>query len=63
MAVGKDDGVVVGKPLVDGAKVTAKVLQNGKGKRLPSLPIAPRRIPNANGSSPALTKVQVESIT
>ena len=32
-AVGKDDGIVVGAPYVEGATVTAKVEKNGKGKK------------------------------
>ncbi|MDR0991837.1 MAG: 50S ribosomal protein L21 [Ruminococcus sp.] len=31
---GTDDGIVVGKPYVDGAQVTATLLKNGKGKKI-----------------------------
>ncbi|WP_446898715.1 50S ribosomal protein L21 [Clostridium sp. LBM24168] len=35
LAVGKEDGnLVVGKPKVDGAKVSAKVLSHGKNKKI-----------------------------
>ena len=34
IAVGKDDGITVGAPFVDGATVTAKVLKNGKAKKI-----------------------------
>ena len=34
MAVGKEDGVVIGAPVVEGAKVSAKVLKNGKAKKI-----------------------------
>ena len=34
IAVGKDDGIVVGTPTVAGANVTAKVLKNGKAKKV-----------------------------
>ena len=34
VAVGKDDGIVVGKPYVDGATVTAKIAKNGKSKKI-----------------------------
>lgn len=34
LAVGKEDGLVVGKPVVDGAKVVAKVLAQGKNKKV-----------------------------
>lgn len=32
--VGKDDGVVVGAPYVDGAAVKASLLKNGKNKKI-----------------------------
>ncbi len=34
VAVGKDDGIVVGAPYVKGATVTAKVEKNGKAKKV-----------------------------
>jgi large subunit ribosomal protein L21 len=34
MAVGKEDGTVIGAPVVEGAKVSAKVLKNGKAKKI-----------------------------
>lgn len=34
IAVGKEDGMVVGAPVVEGAKVVAKVVKNGKGKKI-----------------------------
>ena len=33
IAVGKEDGMVVGAPYVDGASVSATVVKNGKGKK------------------------------
>lgn len=33
VAVGTDDGIKVGTPLVEGAKVTGEVVKNGKGKK------------------------------
>ena len=35
IAVGKEDGMVVGTPVVEGAKVAGKVIKNGKGKKIP----------------------------
>jgi large subunit ribosomal protein L21 len=32
--LGKEDGAVVGKPTVEGAKVTGRVLKNGKAKKI-----------------------------
>ena len=34
VAVGKDDGITVGTPYVEGATVTAKVEKNGKAKKV-----------------------------
>ncbi len=34
MALSNDNGFKAGTPTVDGAKVTAKVLKNGKGKKI-----------------------------
>ena len=34
LAVGKEEGLVVGKPVVEGAKVVAKVLAQGKAKKV-----------------------------
>ena len=33
-AVGDESGLMIGAPTVDGASVTAKVLANGKGKKI-----------------------------
>ena len=33
IALGKEDGMVVGTPVVEGAKVAGKVLKNGKGQK------------------------------
>ncbi len=34
LAVGKDEGTVVGAPTVEGAKIVAKVLRTAKGKKI-----------------------------
>ncbi len=34
IAVGKDDGMTVGAPFVEGATVTAKVIKNGRAKKI-----------------------------
>ncbi len=34
LAISGDDGFKVGAPTLEGAKVTAKVLKNGKGKKI-----------------------------
>ena len=43
MVVGKDDGVVVGTPTVAGATVTAKVLKNGKAKKITVFTYKPKK--------------------
>lgn len=47
IAVGGDDGLKVGAPYVDGASVSAKVLKNGKSKKVVFSPISPKRTRNA----------------
>ena len=47
LAVGTDSGITTGAPYVEGAKVTAKVVKNGKGKKSPFSPISPKRTRNA----------------
>ena len=37
MLLGADDSVKVGDPYVDGASVTAKVLEHKKGKKVPDI--------------------------
>ena len=47
IAVGGDDGLKVGAPYVDGASVSAKVLKNGKSKKVVFSPTSPKRTRNA----------------
>ena len=47
IAVGKEDGMVVGTPVVEGAKVAGKVIKNGKSKRLLYSPTDPKKTANA----------------
>ena len=63
IAVGKEDGIVVGAPLVEGAKVTAKVIKNGKGKKLNIFTYRPKKgSARRMGHRQPYTKVQIESI-
>ena len=63
IAVGADDGIKVGAPYVDGASVEAKVIKNGKGKKLNIITYKPK-----NGSSRRMghrqpyTKVEITKI-
>lgn len=63
LAVGKEDGAVVGTPLVSGAKVTAKVLKNGKAKKITVFTYRPKKGSKRKmGHRQPYTKVQIESI-
>ena len=43
VAVGKEDGIVVGTPYVDGANVAATVVKNGKGKKITVFTYKPKK--------------------
>jgi large subunit ribosomal protein L21 len=62
-ALGKDDGFVVGVPFVDGAKVSAKVVKNGKaGKIVVYKYKAKKNYHHKMGHRQPYTKVQIEKI-
>ena len=46
--LGKEDGAVVGKPTVEGAKVTGRVLKNGKAKKITVFTYRAKKTPNAS---------------
>lgn len=64
LAVRNRDGVMtVGSPTVAGAKVTLKVLEQGKGKKIIVFHFkAKKNIRKKNGHRQPFTKVQVEKI-
>lgn len=63
LTVGKEDGAVIGSPYVDGAKVTAKVVKNGKGKKITVFTYKPKKDSKRKmGHRQPYTKVQIESI-
>ena len=63
VAVGTDDGIKVGTPYVDGAKVSAEVLKNGKGKKIRVATYKPKRGEKRTlGHRQPYTKVQIKSI-
>lgn len=63
VAVGKDDGFVVGTPFVDGVKVSAKVVKNGKEKKVIVFKYkAKKNYRNKKGHRQPFTKVQIEKI-
>ena len=64
VAVGKEDGLVAGTPTVSGAKVTAKVLKNGKAKKITVFTYRPKKGSKRKmGHRQPYTKIQIESIT
>ena len=63
VAVGKEDGLQVGVPYVDGAVVNATVLKNGKGKKITVFTYKPKKSSSRKmGHRQAYTQVRIESI-
>ena len=63
LAVGKDDGIVMGAPTVDGAVVTGKVLKNGKSKKVTVFTYRPKKgSARKLGHRQPYTKVEIQSI-
>ncbi len=63
IAVGKDDGVVIGTPVVEGAKVSAKVIKNGKSKKIIVFKYkAKKDSKTKKGHRQPYTKVQIQAI-
>ena len=63
IAVGKEDGMVIGAPVVEGAKVVAKVLKNGKGKKITDFTYRSKKDSKRKmGHRQPYTKVEIDSI-
>ncbi len=63
VAVGAEDGIKVGTPYVEGAVVTAKVLKNGKGKKITVFTYKPKKGEKRKmGHRQPYTQVQIEAI-
>lgn len=64
IAVGKDSGLVVGAPYVDGAAVEAKVLKNGKAKKVTVFTYKPKKGSShkKQGHRQPYTKVRIDAI-
>ena len=63
VAVGAEGGIKVGTPYVEGATVSAKVLKNGKGKKITVFTYKPKKSKKrAMGHRQPYTQVQIESI-
>ena len=62
-AVGTDDGLTVGAPYVAGASVAAKVVKNGKAKKITVFTYKPKKNSKRKmGHRQPYTKVQIEKI-
>ncbi len=56
-------GIMIGKPLVEGVKVKAKVLEQGKGKKVIVFRYRPKtRYKKKKGHRQPYTKVKIEEI-
>lgn len=63
LAVGGESGLNVGTPYVDGATVSAKVLANGKAKKIIVFKYKPKKgSAKKQGHRQPYTKIQIEKI-
>lgn len=63
LALGKDDGTIIGNPFVDGATVKAKVLKQGKNKKITVFTYKAKKNQKRKlGHRQPYTKVEIESI-
>ena len=63
LAVGSDDGIKVGTPYVEGAKVVATAVKNGKGKKIIVFTYKPKKDEKRKkGHRQPYTKVEVKTI-
>ena len=63
VAVGGEDGLKIGAPYVDGASVRAKVIKNGKGKKLNIITYrAKKHSARRMGHRQPFTKVEITAI-
>ena len=63
MALSAAEGLKVGTPVVEGAKVTASVLKNGKGKKIHIMTYKPKKNEKRHlGHRQPYTKLQIVAI-
>lgn len=63
LMVGGDDGIKVGKPLLEGATVQGKVLGQGKGKKIVVFKYkAKKNIRKKQGHRQPFTKVEITAV-
>ncbi|PIE77002.1 MAG: 50S ribosomal protein L21 [Clostridiales bacterium] len=64
VAVSSDAGLTVGTPYVDGAKVAASVVKNGKAKKVLMMRYKPKKdVRVKRGHRQPYTQVKIESIS
>lgn len=63
VAVGTDDGIKVGTPILTGAKVSGEVIKNGKGKKIRVATYKPKKgEKRVKGHRQPYTQVKITSI-
>ena len=63
IAVGKEDGIVVGKPFVEGATVKGALLKNGRAKKILVFTYKPKKsTKRAKGHRQPYSQVKIEAI-
>ena len=63
VAVGTDDGIKVGTPILTGAKVSGEVIKNGKGKKIGVATYKPKKgEKRVKGHRQPYTQVKITSI-
>lgn len=63
LLISKEDGIRVGKPYVEGAKVEATVLEHGKGKKIVVFKYKPKKdYRKKQGHRQPYTKLKIEKI-
>ena len=63
VALGADDGLKIGAPYVDGATVEAKVIKNGKAKKITVFTYKPKKgEKKKQGHRQPYSKVQIDKI-
>ena len=64
IAIGAEDGIKVGAPYMDGASVSAKVIKNGKGKKIVVATYKPKKNEKRKmGHRQPYTKIQISAIS
>lgn len=63
VAVGTDEGIRIGTPYVDGASVEAKVIKNGKAKKITVFTYKPKKgEKKKQGHRQPYTQVRIEAV-